>query len=107
MRKSRPANDPYSDENEDFITIPGLAGNGIGSRYDWNLSFAPNEALNGRVENLGQGKVVGGTSKINIMTFDRGSRSDYDRWEALGSYGWNWDSMLEYFIKVWHMTSRY
>lgn len=89
-----------SDENEDFIRIPGLAGDGIGTRYDWNLSYAPNDVLGGQVQPVPQGKVVGGTTKINIMTFDRGSRSDYNRWETLGLLGWNWDSFLQYLRKA-------
>lgn len=47
-----------------------------------------------------QGKVVGGSTKLNRMVFDRGSKSDYDSWAALGNEGWDWDGLLPYFKKV-------
>ncbi|KAH7363120.1 hypothetical protein B0T11DRAFT_282129 [Plectosphaerella cucumerina] len=34
------------------------------------------------------------------MVFDRGSKSDYDSWGALGNEGWQWDTLLPYFQKT-------
>lgn len=90
----------YSDQNEDFVTIPGLAGGAIGTKYDWNTTYTASEYLGGRNISVSQGKVVGGSTKLNRMVFDRGAKSDYDGWEALGNEGWNWDSLLPYFKKV-------
>ncbi|KAH7140350.1 hypothetical protein B0J13DRAFT_596606 [Dactylonectria estremocensis] len=87
------------DANEDFVTVPGLAGGAVGTKYDWNLTYAASEALGGRNVSIPQGKVVGGSTKLNRMVFDRGSKSDYDRWAALGNDGWNWDALLPYFKK--------
>ncbi|KAF6811309.1 choline dehydrogenase [Colletotrichum plurivorum] len=87
------------DAGEDFVKIPGLAGGAVGTKYDWNTTYVANDALGGRTVSIPQGKVVGGSTKLNRMVFDRGSKSDYDRWEALGNKGWNWDSLLPYFKK--------
>ena len=89
------------DKNEDFVTIPGLAGGAIGTKYDWNITYAPSESVNGRNVSIPLGKVVGGSTKLNRMVFDRGSKSDYDRWAALGNHGWDWKSLLPYFKKVY------
>lgn len=91
---------PYSDAYEDFITIPGLAGTGVGSQYDWNLTYVSTETLGNRTLRLPQGRAVGGTTKINIMTWNHGSQSDYNRWETIGLEGWNWESLSGYFHKV-------
>ena len=88
------------DNDEDFVTIPGLAGGAVGTKYDWNTSYAADEALGGRAISIPQGKVVGGSTKLNRMVFDRGARSDYDGWETLGSGGWNFETLLPYFKKV-------
>lgn len=90
----------HSDQNEDFVTIPGLAGGAVGTKYDWNTTYAASEYLGGRNVSVAQGKVVGGSTKLNRMVFDRGAKSDYDGWEALGEEGWNWKSLLPYFKKV-------
>ncbi|KAK1623077.1 GMC oxidoreductase [Colletotrichum phormii] len=87
------------DAGEDFVKIPGLAGGAVGTKYDWNTTYAANDALGGRSVSIPQGRVVGGSTKLNRMVFDRGSKSDYDRWEALGATGWNWDALLPYFKK--------
>ncbi|KAK1585514.1 GMC oxidoreductase [Colletotrichum navitas] len=92
------------DAGEDIVKIPGLAGGAVGTKYDWNTTYVANEALGGRVVPIPQGKVVGGSTKLNRMVFDRGSKSDYDRWESLGASGWNWDTLLPYFKKNENFT---
>lgn len=87
------------DNNEDFVTIPGLAGGAVGTKYDWNVSYAADQGLGGRVVPIPLGKVVGGSTKLNRMVFDRGSKSDYDGWEGLSYKGWNFASLLPYFKK--------
>lgn len=88
------------DNNEDFVTIPGLAGGAVGTKYDWNISYAAQEGLGGRVTPIPLGKIVGGSTKLNRMVFDRGSKSDYDGWEALGNKGWSFADLLPYLKKV-------
>ncbi|KAK1996284.1 GMC oxidoreductase [Colletotrichum falcatum] len=92
------------DAGEDFVKIPGLAGGAVGTKYDWNTTYVANDAIGGRAVSIPQGKIVGGSTKLNRMVFDRGSKSDYDRWELLGASGWNWDTMLPYFKKNENFT---
>ncbi|KAL1597929.1 hypothetical protein SLS60_008417 [Paraconiothyrium brasiliense] len=44
-------------------------------------------------------KIVGGSSAVNGMVFDRGSKADYDAWQELGNTGWDWDGLFPYFKK--------
>lgn len=89
-----------SDKQEDIVTIPGLAGGAVGTQYDWNITYAPTAAVNNRSVSIPLGKVVGGSTKLNRMVFDRGSKCDYDRWSALGNEGWGFEDLLPYFKKV-------
>jgi choline dehydrogenase-like flavoprotein len=75
------------------IYIPGLRGSTLGSIYDWNLTTIPQTEANGRVITHNRGRVLGGTSAVNLLVWDRASIREYNSWEELGNPGWNWESM--------------
>lgn len=79
-------------------------GDAVRTVYDWNVTTEPQMFLSGRRQNLTIGRVLGGSSTINGMMFDRGSPSDYDMWEDLGNEGWGWKGLLPYFRKVRYST---
>ncbi|PSK60283.1 Long-chain-alcohol oxidase FAO3 [Elsinoe australis] len=87
------------DQAEDIITIPGLAGGAVGTKYDWNTTYIATPDVNNRVVPIPQGKVVGGSTLLNRMLQHRGSAHDYDRWAALGNDGWSWQDLLPFFKK--------
>ena len=60
---------------------------------------APNAKLNNSTSNVAVPAVVGGGSVVNGMGYIRGSKADYDAWEALGNPGWGWRGLLPYFRK--------
>ena len=49
-----------------------------------------------------RGRGLGGSSSINGLVFIRGQSDDYDHWAQLGNAGWDWKSVLPYFIKSEH-----
>jgi choline dehydrogenase-like flavoprotein len=97
----------FSHQNEDSVTVPMIStGNnpvvGTGSRgtkYDWNLTGIPQDALQGRSVATPAGKAIGGGTVLNAMVFHRGSKLDYHRWEELGNPGWGFNGLLPYFKK--------
>jgi choline dehydrogenase-like flavoprotein len=80
--------------NRDDIDIPAHYGRSLGGSYDWQFETEPQPGLGGRRLPWPRGKVVGGTSALNFMTWNRASRQDYDAWEALGNEGWGWEHLL-------------
>lgn len=70
----------------------------------WNVTSAPVPNMGNITATVPMGCVVGGGSVVNGMFADRGSRADYDAWEALGSPGWGWDGLLPYFRKATSFT---
>lgn len=79
---------------EDEVDIPAFYGRSLGGVHDWRFETTPQPGLGGRTLPWPRGKVLGGTSALNFMTWVRASREDYDAWEALGNPGWGWDSLL-------------
>jgi choline dehydrogenase-like flavoprotein len=65
----------------------------------YDISSAPDANTGGQSRPVYVGNVVGGGSVVNGMAFDRAAAADYDAWEQLGNYGWNWNSLLPYFKK--------
>jgi len=80
--------------DEPMINVPGRFGESLGSKYDWQFETTPQAGIGGRKLPFPRGKVLGGTSALNFMTWNRGCREDYDGWEALGNEGWGWDDLL-------------
>ncbi|KAK4081319.1 CAZyme family AA3 [Trichoderma aggressivum f. europaeum] len=80
--------------DEDRINIPGMKGSTLGTLYDWNFTTVPQIGLNGRVLGANRGKVLGGSSALNLMTWDRSASEEYDGWEQLGNPSWNWKNMI-------------
>ncbi|OIQ47069.1 MAG: glucose-methanol-choline oxidoreductase [Gammaproteobacteria bacterium MedPE] len=66
----------------------------------WHYQTTPQAQLNNRCGFVPRGKVLGGSSSINAMVYIRGNRWDYDHWAAQGNDGWNYESLLPYFIKA-------
>ena len=61
----------------------------------------PQSALGGRSVNILQANVLGGGSSVNAMTYTRGTRADYDRWDhAIGGCGWAWADLLPHFVRL-------
>jgi 4-pyridoxate dehydrogenase len=65
--------------------------------HDWGYFTEPNPGLNGRRIHITRGKVLGGSSSVNIMAYTRGHPGDYDRWARNGATGWSYADVLPYF----------
>lgn len=82
------------------INVPGKKGSTLGGPYDWNFTTTPQPGLNNRQIPSNRGRVLGGSSALNLMSWDRASIADYDAWEALGNPGWNWQRFIAAMLKV-------
>ncbi|GIL37666.1 choline dehydrogenase [Phycicoccus sp. DTK01] len=85
-----------------FIHMPAALPFPIGSRfYDWKYESEPEPHMNGRRIYHARGKVLGGSSSINGMIFQRGNPKDYERWGAdPGMSDWDYAHCLPYFKRM-------
>jgi choline dehydrogenase len=85
-----------------FIHMPAALAFPIGSRfYDWKYQSEPEPFMNGRRIYHARGKVLGGSSSINGMIFQRGNPLDYERWGAdAGMASWDYAHCLPYFKRM-------
>lgn len=85
-----------------FIHMPAALSFPIGSRfYDWRYESDPEPHMHGRRIYHARGKVLGGSSSINGMIFQRGNPMDYEKWAAEpGMETWDYAHCLPYFKKM-------
>jgi choline dehydrogenase len=85
-----------------FIHMPAALAFPIGSRfYDWKYESEPEQHMGGRRIYHARGKVLGGSSSVNGMIFQRGNPMDYERWASdRGMETWDHAHCLPYFKRM-------
>jgi choline dehydrogenase len=85
-----------------FIHMPAALTYPIGNRlYDWKYESEAEPYMNGRRVYHARGKVLGGSSSINGMIFQRGNPLDYERWASdAGMEAWDYAHCLPYFKRM-------
>ncbi|HSG15647.1 MAG TPA: choline dehydrogenase [Anaerolineae bacterium] len=85
-----------------FIHMPAALTFPIGSkRYDWLYESEPEPFMHNRRVSHGRGKVLGGSSSINGMIFQRGNPLDFERWAGDdGMEEWDYAHCLPYFKRM-------
>ena len=83
-----------------LVTMPkGFAFLMKNPRFVWEYDVEP-FGPQGQREHWVRGKVLGGSSSINGLIYNRGSAADYDDIVARGNPGWGWDEMLRIFRTI-------
>jgi choline dehydrogenase len=85
-----------------YIHMPAALSFPIGNRlYDWKYESEPEPFMGGRRIYHARGKVLGGSSSINGMIFQRGNPLDFERWGAdPGLQDWDYAHCLPYFKRM-------
>jgi choline dehydrogenase len=84
-----------------LIHIPaGYIKNVYSKTLTWNFEAEPGPGTNGRRVSLPQGRVLGGSSSINGLNYNRGQSTDFDHWAELGNSGWSFEEVLPYFRRT-------
>jgi 4-pyridoxate dehydrogenase len=81
-----------------YIHVPlGMGRMHERGMFDWGFVTEPEPGLDGRRLEASRGKVLGGSSSINVMAYTRGNPGDFDRWAQKGATGWSYADVLPYF----------
>ncbi|THU84491.1 alcohol oxidase [Dendrothele bispora CBS 962.96] len=105
----------YNTSGDPLLDVPFNPGAFIGDptqtfignpAYDWGFASVPQSNLDGRVIPYPRGKVLGGSSAINNLAWQRGAEKEYDNWGTLiNSDEWNFNTLLPYFKKAENWTA--
>ncbi len=84
-----------------FIQIPaGFMRSVTNSKINWLYETEPSKGTDGRSIPTPRGKVIGGSSSINGLIFNRGHRLDFDGWAQRGNIGWGYEDLLPHFKSI-------
>jgi choline dehydrogenase len=85
-----------------LIHMPAALALPIGNRfYDWRYESEPEPYMGGRRVYHARGKVLGGSSSVNGMIFQRGNPLDFERWASgAGMESWDYAHCLPYFKRM-------
>lgn len=87
------------------IHIPAAFAKLFKTEVDWNYETEPQVRLGGRRLYWPRGKVLGGSSSLNAMVYQRGHPDVYDGWAALGNAGWGFKDVLPLFKRIEHFEA--
>jgi len=69
-------------------------------KINWGYQSGPEPELGGRTIDEKRGKLIGGSSSINAMIYNRGNPMDFDGWAHNGLTDWDFAHCLPYFRKM-------
>ncbi|QDL39845.1 choline dehydrogenase [Rhodoferax sediminis] len=67
---------------------------------DWRYESKPDPSHGNRRLAVPRGKMLGGSSSINAIVYNRGQKLNYDTWSQLGCKGWGYQDVLPYLKKL-------
>ncbi|KZT60495.1 GMC oxidoreductase [Calocera cornea HHB12733] len=80
--------------NKLWTKIPATWSKTLWSSYDWQHYTAPQRSLNNRALFWPRGKLLGGSSSINVLIYHHCAPSDYDAWrDEMGCEGWGYEDV--------------
>lgn len=93
------------DDASETVSVAMQWPRNLGSERSWKYQSQPNPHLNGRTLAIDAGKTLGGGSSINVMTWARGHKSDWDDFASeVNDPAWNYESIRSIYCRIedWH-----
>ncbi|XP_073974045.1 L-sorbose 1-dehydrogenase-like isoform X1 [Rhodnius prolixus] len=90
-----------------YTDVPALIETLYNTKYNWNYSTTKQHYCCLNTDgycNFPRGRGMGGCSTINGMMYVRGNPRDFDEWEEMDNPGWNYNSVLPYFLRSENTT---
>lgn len=85
-------------DSNPYIRIPaGYVKNLHNPELIWQFKSQPSTGSADRSVYMPQGKVLGGSTSVNGLVYNRGQAADFDQWAEQGAVGWSYDDILPYF----------
>ena len=80
--------------------IPAAFSNLFRTKHDWNYCTVPQTELYNRELYWPRGKMLGGSTSMNAMIYQRGHRHTFDSWAEAGNTGWSYGDLLPAFMAL-------
>jgi choline dehydrogenase len=85
------------DPSSRFVKIPAGFARLFKSELDWAFESEPQAAANGRRVFTPRGKMLGGSSNMNVQIHQWCHPADFAAWVEAGATGWSWEEVAPVF----------
>ncbi|KAJ4391876.1 hypothetical protein N0V93_005496 [Gnomoniopsis smithogilvyi] len=94
------------DQTDDMrVNLPPMWTTLIPTASNWALETVPQAGLFNRKGSLASGRLLGGSSGLNGLSFAPPSKSVVDAWVGLGNPGWEWERFFQSFSKSFSLPN--
>ena len=80
--------------------VPAAFSKLFRGKHDWNYWTVPQAELENRELYWPRGKMLGGSTSMNAMIYQRGHRHTFDSWAASGNDWWGYGDLLPAFMEL-------
>ncbi|KAM0477851.1 hypothetical protein ACHAPX_005617 [Trichoderma viride] len=87
------------------LSVPAMWPTLLNTDADWKFKTVPQAGFNNREIAFPQGRLLGGSSALNGLSFTLSTRANVDAWAKLGNPGWDWASFSKSQAKSYTLTS--
>ncbi|CZT17672.1 related to choline dehydrogenase and related flavoproteins [Ramularia collo-cygni] len=96
----------YENEGGNRTLVPGYYGENLGNvGTNWNFMTKVQPQLYNQTVRYDRGRTLGGTSALNAMLYQRGTKGTHAAWaRAVNDIAYDWDAFLPYFQKSANFT---
>ncbi len=94
------------ENDNDISRIQGAFFRVWGTNYDWRYNTVPQTGLTGRSMYHPRGRVIGGSTAINVGVWFRGCREDYGLWERTAGETWGFETARRLYTEKIEDTDR-
>lgn len=93
------------DSDNQQMQVPFMGVRLAGGAADWKFVTTPQKGMAGRELACARGRTLGGSTRINLMTWNNGGAELWDHWaDITGDKGWSWKSAQHYYKKACHLV---
>ncbi|ROV92776.1 hypothetical protein VMCG_09088 [Cytospora schulzeri] len=86
------------------VNVPAMWPTLLSTSSNWDFKTVPQHRISGSANVVPQGRLLGGSSALNGLSFVPPSKATIDAWAGLGNPGWDWPAFSKSLAKSYTLS---